>query len=134
MLVEKKTVDINSIVTIICNFPFDFYTRWYYQVMILIWNIIVYFLMRSVPSWSWPYGSWIFNYLCNQCLSPLTLWVRIPLMTWHTLYNFIKFVCGFLLVLRFPPPKKTDRNDITEILLKVVLSTTTLNPSNKVPM
>jgi len=28
---------------------------------------------------SWPYGSWIYNYLCNQCLSPLTLWVRIPL-------------------------------------------------------
>ena len=25
------------------------------------------------------YGSWIFNYLCNQCLSPLMLWVRIPL-------------------------------------------------------
>jgi hypothetical protein len=31
------------------------------------------------PSWSWSYGSWIFNYLCNQCLSPLTLWVRIQL-------------------------------------------------------
>ena len=25
------------------------------------------------------YGSWIYNYLCNQWLSPLTLWVRIPL-------------------------------------------------------
>jgi hypothetical protein len=23
---------------------------------------------------------WIYNYLCNQCLSPLTLWVRIPFM------------------------------------------------------
>jgi hypothetical protein len=29
---------------------------------------------------SWSYGSWIYNYLCNQCLSPLTLWVRVPLM------------------------------------------------------
>ena len=29
-------------------------------------------------SWSWSYGSWIYNYLCNQCLSPLTLWVRTP--------------------------------------------------------
>jgi len=27
-------------------------------------------------------GSWIYNYLCNQCLSPLTLWVRIPLIMW----------------------------------------------------
>jgi len=23
------------------------------------------------PSWSWSYGSWIYNCLCNQCLSPL---------------------------------------------------------------
>jgi len=23
------------------------------------------------PSWSWPYGSWICNYMCNECLSPL---------------------------------------------------------------
>ena len=29
------------------------------------------------PLWSWSYGSWIYNYLCNQCLSPLTLCVRI---------------------------------------------------------
>jgi hypothetical protein len=29
--------------------------------------------------WSWSYGSWIYNYMCNQCLSPLMLWVRIPL-------------------------------------------------------
>ena len=25
--------------------------------------------------WSWSYGSWIYNYLCNQYLSPLKLWV-----------------------------------------------------------
>jgi len=31
------------------------------------------------PSWSSLYGSCIYNYLWNQCLSPLTLWVRIPL-------------------------------------------------------
>jgi hypothetical protein len=30
-------------------------------------------------SWSWLYGSWIYNYLCNQSISPLKLWVRIPL-------------------------------------------------------
>jgi len=29
-------------------------------------------------SWAWSYGSLIYNYLCNQCLSPLTLRVRIP--------------------------------------------------------
>jgi hypothetical protein len=31
------------------------------------------------PSWSYAHGSWIYNYLCNQCLSPLMLWVRISL-------------------------------------------------------
>ena len=31
------------------------------------------------PSWSWSYGSWIYNYLCNQCLSPLKLsfWILL---------------------------------------------------------
>jgi hypothetical protein len=31
------------------------------------------------PLWWWSYGSWIYNYLCNQCLSLLKWWVRIPL-------------------------------------------------------
>jgi len=32
------------------------------------------FLVQG-PSWSWSYGSWINNNLCNQCLSTLKLWV-----------------------------------------------------------
>jgi hypothetical protein len=28
----------------------------------------------TITSWSWSYDSWIYNYLCNQCLSPLPLW------------------------------------------------------------
>jgi hypothetical protein len=32
-------------------------------------------------------------------------------------------VGGFLMVFRFPPPKKTDRHDIAEILVKVALNT-----------
>ena len=27
----------------------------------------------------WSYDSWIYNYLCNQCLSPLMLWGRISI-------------------------------------------------------
>jgi hypothetical protein len=71
-------------------------------------------------------GSWIYSYLCNQCLSPLTLWVRIPLR-WDvlntTLYNK---VCQWLATDRSFSPgtpvsstNKTDRHEITEILLKV---------------
>ena len=33
---------------------------------------------------SLSFGSWIYNYLCNQCTSPLTLWVRImSRCTWY---------------------------------------------------
>jgi hypothetical protein len=39
------------------------------------------------PSWSWSYTSWIYNYLCNQCLSPLKLWVQIPLIARCTRYS-----------------------------------------------
>ena len=31
-------------------------------------------------SWLWSYGSWIYNHLCSQCLSPLMFWFRILLM------------------------------------------------------
>jgi hypothetical protein len=33
------------------------------------------------------YGRWIYNCLCNQCLSPLTFWFRIPLSrcTWYNI-------------------------------------------------
>jgi len=41
------------------------------------------------PSWSWSYGSWYIMYLCNQCLSPLKLWVGIPLMGMCTKYNIM---------------------------------------------
>jgi hypothetical protein len=30
------------------------------------------------PSWLW--SCWVYNYLCNQYLSPLTFWAWIPLM------------------------------------------------------
>jgi len=33
----------------------------------------------SRTSWSWSYGSWIYNYLCNQCLSSLMVWVLISI-------------------------------------------------------
>jgi len=38
------------------------------------------------PSCSWSYGSWIYNYLCNQCLSPLKLWVWSLFMLRRTWY------------------------------------------------
>jgi len=61
------------------------------------------------PSWPWSYGSWI--YLCNPCLSPLMMWVRIFSRrgVQHYVIKFVndlRNVGGFLQVLRFPPPIK----------------------------
>jgi len=57
------------------------------------------------PSWSWSYGSWIYNYLCKQqCLSTLIWWTRTLFIARCTRYNAMWwiFVCqwqvgGFLL-------------------------------------
>ena len=81
MLITQETVMVNK-----SNYYFN-HTNWIYN---------------GGQSWLWLYGSWIYNYLCNQCLSPLT-WVWILLMVTYTRYN-----------------------DITEILLKVALNTITL--------
>jgi hypothetical protein len=35
------------------------------------------------------YGSWIYNYLCNQCLSSLKLWIRILLIARFTQYSIM---------------------------------------------
>ena len=65
----------------------------------------------------------ITNYPCNHYPSPQKLWVRILLIARCTLCDkachwFVVFsgYSGFL-------PNKTDRHDITEILLKVALNT-----------
>ena len=79
-------------------------------------------------SWPWSYGSWIYKYLCNQCLSPLMLWVRISIRGRCT--TLCDQVCEWLATSRWFSPgppvsttNKTDRHDITEILLKVALNT-----------
>ena len=81
---------------------------------------------------SWLYGSWIYNYLCNQCLSPLTLWVRILLRRGVLDTTLCHKVCQWLATGQWLSPgatlsstNKTDYHDITDILLKVALNTIT---------
>ena len=83
------------------------------------------------PSWSSSYGSWIYNYLCNLCLSPLTLWVWILFMAGGTLGDK---VCqhpakggGFSRCPPFSKTKKTYRHNIAEILLKAEVNALTIN-------
>jgi hypothetical protein len=83
-------------------------------------------------SWSWLYGSWIYNYLCNQWQSSLKLWVRWRGVLDTTLCDK---VCKWLATRQWfsqgtpiSSTNKTDCHDINEILLKVVLNT--INQSN----
>jgi hypothetical protein len=75
-------------------------------------NLIKYF---PKPNWGRrghdkSYGSWIYNYLCNRCLSPPMLLVRIPLRDLQhyviKLVSDLRQVGGFLRVLLFSPPIK----------------------------
>ena len=86
--------------------------------------------------WQWMeviiITKWIMNYLCNQCLSPLKLWVCIVLMARCTRYNIM---WSSLSVISLGTPvsstNKTDCHDVTEILLKVALNIITLTPEHR---
>jgi hypothetical protein len=96
--------------------------------MLLLCYILIILYLRA--SWSWSYGSWIYNYQCNQCLSQLTLWVWNP-FRWDMLdTTSCDKVCQLLEAGRWFPPiipfsstNNTDHQYIAEILLKVALNT-----------
>jgi hypothetical protein len=82
----------------------------------------------------WSYGSWIYNYLCNQCISPLMLWVRISIRAKRT--TLCNKVCQWLVTGWWFSPgssvsstNKCDRHDLIEIVLKVALNT--INQTSK---
>jgi hypothetical protein len=55
------------------------YTSWKAEIKRVKWG----------SSWSWSHGSWIYYYICNQYLSPLTLWVTCR----KSQINFITYCC-----------------------------------------
>jgi hypothetical protein len=93
-----------------------------------LWHIIQFNFPGSyiLILWPWLYESWIYNYLCNYCLSPLMLWVRISIRARCT--TLCDKVCQWLATDRWFSPgppisstNKTDCHDITKILLKMAL-------------
>ena len=83
----------------------------YYTVDLFFLSYITIYTCLYIPSW-------IYDYLCNQCLSPLTLWVRIRSNEVYSIQHYvIEFVSdlrqvgGFLRVLRFSSTNKTDLYD-----------------------
>ena len=96
------------------------------------WNVRFKTLKCFFCQWAWPwsYDCWIYNYLCNQCLSPLKLWVRTQLRRGVLDTTLCDKVCQLFATGRWFSPgtpvsstNKTDRHDITEMLLKVALIT-----------
>ena len=73
-------------------------------------RILLHFVPKSNKQWSWSYGSLIYNYLYNQCLSPLKLWGWTPFMAsevYSIQHYVIKIVSDLRQIggfLRFPPP------------------------------
>ena len=75
------------------------------------WKVydILYATWKGAQSWSWSYGNLIYDYLCNQCISQLTLWVQILHMLGvldTTYVSDLGQIGGFLRVLQFPTPVK----------------------------
>ena len=75
----------------------------------------------------------ITKYRCNQCISPLKLWVRIPTRRDVLDTTLCDEACQWLATGRWFSPgtpvsftNKTDRHDITEKLLKMALNTINL--------
>jgi hypothetical protein len=93
-----------------------------------LYSAIVIYNKIQGPSLPWLYGSWSYNYLCNQCLSPLMLWVQISIRTRCT--TLCDKVCQWLATGRWfslgptvSSTNKTAYHVVTEISLKVALNT-----------
>jgi hypothetical protein len=148
-----------------------------FWVRVMFWELFIKLFNTTIPCWrpSWlrSYGSWICNYLCNQCLSLLKLWVllvphhlqtqdqckhcqikkyqRQQWMVWFMVEprswrgildtTLCDKVCQWLAAGRWFSPgtqvsstNKTDRHEITEILLKSAKHHTLLRDYYAIPV
>jgi hypothetical protein len=82
-----------------------------------IWRKSINFLLGTL--WSWSYGIWIYNYLCN--LAPITTKVVSSDPVHGKVYSMQHYVikCQWLMI---SSTNKTDHHDKTAILLKLVLN------------
>lgn len=74
------------------------------------WSCYAWLLLGS--SLSWSHGSWIFNYMCNQCLSSLMMWARSAFIARYsrcnTMWKTISATFGMsVFFLGYPPIRLT---------------------------
>ena len=66
----------------------------------------------------------VVGFITTCAISALNSWEMCSIQRYViTFVSDLRLVGGFLWVLRLPPPKKTDSNDIAEKFLKVALNT-----------
>ena len=75
---QPKSIDFASVSRMFLLVPVFSYFCCFYFLLLNITSVIV-MLYRILQWYSVLPRSWIYNYLCNQCISPLTLWVQIAL-------------------------------------------------------
>jgi hypothetical protein len=101
---------------------------WTVNNLSLFYICITFIPIVERPSWPWSYGSVACTTTCATGAYHHWYCEFESRSGWRVQHYVIKFVSdlgqigGFLWVLRFPPPNKTDRHDIAEILLKVALN------------
>ena len=93
-------------------------------------KITIYIDTPKGPSWPWSFNMWIYNYLCNQCISPLTLWVWILLRrgvldtTLYTYWLDMRVIIKFKIRRKLTHVKELLHcNRLCSIPVKVLLST-----------
>ena len=104
--------------------PYTVYTFSQFKIIISSLNLFIYEALLYHTIYC------IFNYPCNQYLSPLPLWVKIPFMRgvlditfWDKVCQWLAAGWWFSLSTPVSSTNKTDCHDIAKILLKVVLNT-----------
>ena len=85
--------------------------------MILALNYLRYHLifLKQIEgsSWPWSCGSWIYNYLCNRCLSPPLLLIRTPMIPLRARFTTLcDKICQWFASGRwFSPVSTTNKTD-----------------------
>jgi hypothetical protein len=98
---------------------------------VIYFYIIILRINTWETAWSWLHGSWIYNSLCNQYISPVTC--EFESRSGDT--TLCDKFCQWLATGRWFFPgtlvsstNKTDSHNVTEILLKVALNTISHKP------
>jgi hypothetical protein len=69
---------------------------------VISWTVYLSRPSLAITWWPWSNDSWIYNYIYNQCLSPLMLWVRILISAKCT--TLCDKVCQCFVTGRWCPP------------------------------